>query len=125
MVGVFAFGDARNAKGHCRSEIVRALKCTYNVQMNSLRFEWNDHKAAANLKKHGISFDEAKSAFYDERAKLIDDPDHSEDEDRFILLGLSHSLRVVVVCHCYRGDGDVIRIISARKATTRESKAYK
>jgi len=104
---------------------VRSLKCTYNVQMNSLRFEWDDRKATANLKKHGISFDEAKSAFYDERAKLIDDPDHSEDEDRFILLGLSHSLRVVVACHCYRGEGDVIRIISARKATTRESKAYK
>jgi len=93
--------------------------------MNSLRFEWDNLKATANLKKHGISFDEAKSAFYDERAKLIDDPDHSEAEDRFILLGLSHSLRVVVVCHCYRGDGNVIRIISARKATSRESKAYK
>lgn len=125
MVGGFSFWHTRNAKEHGRSEIVRALKCTYNVQTNFLRFEWDDHKATANLKKHGISFDEAKSAFYDERAKLIDDPDHSEDEDRFILLGLSHSLRVVVVCHCYRGNGDVIRIISARKATTRESKADK
>ncbi len=93
--------------------------------MNSLKFEWDARKATANLKKHGISFDEAKSAFFDEHAKLIDDPDHSEDEDRFILLGLSHSLRVVVVCHCYRGDDDVIRIISARKATTRELKEYK
>jgi uncharacterized DUF497 family protein len=93
--------------------------------MNSLKFEWDTRKATANLKKHGISFDEAKSAFFDEQAKLIDDPDHSEDEDRFILLGLSHSLRIVVVCHCYRGDDDVIRIISARKATTRELKEYK
>ncbi len=93
--------------------------------MNSLKFEWDARKATANLKKHGISFDEAKSAFFDEHAKLIDDPDHSEDEDRFILLGLSNSLRVVVVCHCYRGDDDVIRIISARKATTRELKEYK
>ncbi len=93
--------------------------------MNSLKFEWDARKATANLKKHGISFDEAKSAFFDEHAKLIDDPDHSEDEERFILLGLSNSLRVVVVCHCYRGDDDVIRIISARKATTRELKEYK
>ena len=93
--------------------------------MNSLKFEWDTRKATANLKKHGISFDEAKSAFFDEQAKLIDDPDHSEEEDRFILLGLSHSLRIVVVCHCYRGDDDVIRIISARKATTRELKEYK
>jgi uncharacterized DUF497 family protein len=93
--------------------------------MNSLKFEWDTRKATANLKKHGISFDESKSAFFDEQAKLIDDPDHSEDEDRFILLGLSHSLRIVVVCHCYRGDDDVIRIISARKATTRELKEYK
>ena len=91
--------------------------------MNSLRFEWDARKATANLKKHGISFEEAKSVFFDERAKLIDDPDHSEDEDRFILLGLSHSLRIVVVCHCYR-DENVIRIISARKATVRELKEY-
>jgi len=93
--------------------------------MSSLRFEWDPRKANANLKKHGISFEEAKSVFYDDRARLIDDPDHSDDEDRFVLLGLSHSLRIVVVCHCYRGDGDLIRIISARKATARESKAYK
>ncbi len=92
--------------------------------MNSLRFEWDARKATANLKKHGISFEEAKSVFFDERAKLIEDPDHSEDEDRFILLGLSHSLRIVVVCHCYR-DENVIRIISARKATVRELKEYK
>ena len=92
--------------------------------MNSLRFEWDARKATANLKKHGISFEEAKSVFFDERAKLIEDPDHSEDEDRFILLGLSHSLRIVVVCHCYR-DENVIRIISARKSTVRELKEYK
>ena len=63
--------------------------------------------------------------FFDERARLIDDPDHSEDEDRFVLLGLSNSLRVLVVCHCYRIDGEVIRIISARRATTREAKHYR
>ncbi len=92
--------------------------------MNSLRFEWESRKASANLKKHGISFEEAKSVFYDERARLISDPDHSEDEDRFILLGLSYSLRVILVCHCYRSKGNMIRIISARKASNTELKAY-
>ncbi len=96
----------------------------YNVHMNSLRFEWESRKASANLKKHGISFEEAKSVFYDERARLISDPDHSEDEDRFILLGLSYSLRVILVCHCYRSKGNMIRIISARKASNTELKAY-
>lgn len=93
--------------------------------MNSLRFEWDAHKAEANLKKHGLSFEEARSAFYDEYAKLIDDPDHSADEERFILLGLSFTLRVVVVCHCYRSNDEIIRIISARKATAHETKSYK
>ena len=96
----------------------------YNVHMISLRFEWEPRKASANEKKHGVSFEEAKSVFYDENARLISDPDHSQDEDRFILLGVSHSLRVILVCHCYRNEGNVIRIISARKARTKESKAY-
>ena len=72
--------------------------------MSALHFEWDDEKATANVKKHGISFKEAKSVFRDERAKLINDPDHSEDEDRFVLLGLSETLRLLVVCHCYRGE---------------------
>ena len=92
--------------------------------MSALTFEWDERKAAANLKKHGVSFDDAKSVFLDERAKLIDDPDHSENEDRMVLLGLSYALRLLVVCHCYRGEGGVIRIISARKATAKESKSY-
>jgi uncharacterized protein len=92
--------------------------------MNELRFEWHSAKSAANAKKHGIGFDEAKSVFSDENAKLIADPDHSDDEDRFILLGLSVKLRLLVVCHCYRGADNVIRIISARKASTVESKIY-
>jgi uncharacterized DUF497 family protein len=79
--------------------------------MSSLRFEWDEPKAAVNAKKHGVSFEEARSVFFDERARLIDDPDHSEDEERFILLGLSSSLRLLVVCHCYRTEGNVIRII--------------
>lgn len=93
--------------------------------MSALHFEWDDEKATVNVKKHGISFEEAKSVFRDERAKLINDPDHSDDEDRFVLLGLSEMLRLLVVCHCYRGDNHVIRIISARKATTNESKSYR
>jgi uncharacterized DUF497 family protein len=89
-----------------------------------LRFEWDERKAAANAKKHGVSLEEARSVFVDERAKLIDDPDHSEEEDRFVLLGLSSALRLLLVCHCYRSEGNVVRIVSARKATTRESKSY-
>jgi len=92
--------------------------------MSALHFEWDNRKAAANAKKHGVSFEEAKSVFVDDRAKLIDDPDHSEDEDRFVLLGLSSALRLLLVCHCYRSESNVIRIISARKATTKESKSY-
>ena len=92
--------------------------------MSTLRFEWDDRKSARNATKHGVSLDEAKSVFVDENAKLIDDPDHSEDEDRFVLLGLSYALRLLLVCHCYRDEGNVIRIISARKASAKESKSY-
>ena len=91
----------------------------------TIRFEWDPKKAASNEKKHGVSFEEARTVFFDENAKLIDDPDHSEDEERFVLLGLSSSLRVILVCHCYRDEGGVIRIISARKATSYESKQYR
>ena len=92
--------------------------------MSNLSFEWDERKSVANAKKHGVSFEEAKSVFVDERGKLIDDPDHSGDEDRFVLLGLSGALRLLLVCHCYRGDGNVIRIISARKASAHESRSY-
>jgi uncharacterized DUF497 family protein len=93
--------------------------------MSSLQFEWDRRKAAINEQKHGVSFEEAKSVFLDERARLIDDPDHSESEERFILLGLSSSLRLLLVCHCYRSEDNIIRITSARKATAPESKAYR
>ena len=93
--------------------------------MSNIKFEWDSRKAAANQKKHGIYFEEARTVFFDENAKLIDDPDHSVDEERFILLGISSSLKVVLVCHCYREQGNVIRIISARKASTHESKQYR
>jgi uncharacterized DUF497 family protein len=92
--------------------------------MRALRFEWDKRKAAVNAKKHGVTFEEARSVFFDERARLIDDPDHSEDEERFILVGLSSSLRLLLVCHCHRSADNVMRIISARKATARESKSY-
>jgi uncharacterized DUF497 family protein len=87
-----------------------------------LRFEWDPRKNASNRRKHGVSFEEAQTAFYDERALLIDDPD--ESEERFVLLGLSAALRVLLVCHCYRKTDEVIRIISARKANREEKKEY-
>ena len=93
--------------------------------MRNIRFEWDANKAAANQRKHGVTFDEARTVFFDENAKLINDPDHSDDEDRFVMLGLSSNFRFVLVCHCYREQGNVIRIISARKASTQESKQYR
>ena len=88
-----------------------------------LGFEWDQKKNATNVKKHGVSFEEAQSVFHDEHALFMPDPEHSADEDRFVLLGLSANLRSLVVCHCYRG-GDKIRIISARKATKAERAEY-
>ncbi len=92
--------------------------------MAELRFEWDPVKARANLRKHGVSFEEAQTGFADEFALLIHDPDHSEQEDRFVLLGLSSSMRALVVCHCYANDEDLIRIISARKANRSERQLY-
>jgi uncharacterized DUF497 family protein len=92
--------------------------------MVHLRFEWDERKNAANKRKHGVSFEEASSAFSDENALLIDDPDHSHDEDRFVLLGMSSNLRTLVVCHAYRQEAEVIRIISARKANRSERRTY-
>ncbi len=89
-----------------------------------LRFEWDERKNRQNKQGHGISFEEAQSVFFDNRALLIADPDHSEHEDRFVLLGLSSRLRTLVVCHCYRQDGDVIRLISARRANRQERGLY-
>jgi len=89
-----------------------------------LRFEWDPAKEQANRRKHKVSFQEAESVFADEHARLLDDPDHSEGEDRFVLLGLSSRFRVLVVVHTYRGNKDVIRIISARRATRAERAYY-
>jgi len=93
--------------------------------VSELRFEWDERKNAENQRKHGVSFEEAQTAFLDDHAMLIDDPDHSSREERFILLGLSAALRHVVVCHCYRASNSVIRIISARKATATEREGYR
>ena len=92
--------------------------------MTSLRFEWDEAKNRSNRRKHGVSFEEARSAFLDENARAVPDPDHSDDEDRFVLLGLSILVRVLVVCHCHRQEDEVIRIISARKADRDELKQY-
>ena len=93
--------------------------------MDLISFEWDEKKSRANLAKHKISFAEAQTIFFDSNARMIFDPDHSSSEDRFILLGMSALLRVLIVCHCCReNDGKVIRIISARKAKRKEQKQY-
>jgi uncharacterized protein len=92
--------------------------------MEGIRFEWDAAKAKINLRKHGISFEEARTVFYDEHAVQYFDPDHSVEEDRFILLGMSFRLRVIVVCHCLRGSESVVRLFSARKADKDEEREY-
>ena len=96
----------------------------YTVRMKELRFEWDSKKDKANQKKHGVTFDEARSVFFDENALQFYDPDHSDTEDRFILLGTNHKLNALVVCHCFREEETVIRIISARKADADEKQTY-
>jgi uncharacterized DUF497 family protein len=88
-------------------------------------FIWDEKKNQDNIRNHKVSFQEAETVFYDPNAKIIHDPDHSIEEDRFIILGLSKLLKLLVVCHCYREDEDTIRIITARKAAKNESKGYK
>ena len=97
---------------------------SYTDGVRDLRFEWDEAKNAANQRKHGVSFEEARSVFYDERALLIEDPDEVSGEDRFVLLGMSDALRMLLVCHCYREREAVIRIISARKADRAERADY-
>ena len=89
-----------------------------------LKFEWDGQKSANNKRKHGVSFEEAQTVFFDENAIEYPDPDHSDEEDRFLLLGCSYRLRILVVCHCFRESLVVVRIISARKATSRERRVY-
>ena len=89
-----------------------------------MQFEWDPNKNEINKRKHGISFEEARTVFYDECAILFDDPDHSDEEDRFLILGISQTEKLCIVSHCYRGEDEVIRIISARKATRKETDFY-
>jgi len=92
--------------------------------MTKIRFEWDEAKNRENQRKHGVPFEEAQTVFLDEHAVRFFDPDHSTDEDRFLMLGISFRLRVLVVCHCFRTSDSVIRIISARKADRREEADY-
>ena len=87
-------------------------------------FDWDENKNQTNKRKHGISFEEASTVFWDEEAILFDDPEHSQGEERFLLLGMSEKAALCIVCHCYRESDTVIRIISARKATKREEERY-
>jgi uncharacterized protein len=89
-----------------------------------IHFVWDEVKSNSNRRKHGVSFEEGKTVFFDDEARLMHDPDHSGDEDRFVLLGMSQKLRLLLVCHCYLEGKDLIRIISARKATRAESHQY-
>jgi len=96
----------------------------YTIIMKQISFSWDKQKDLQNSKKHGVSFEEASTIFYDKNARLIYDPDHSKSEDRFILLGTSAKLRLLLVCHCYKKNDKVVRIISARKANKYEAKQY-
>ncbi|MDD5717681.1 MAG: BrnT family toxin [Sulfuricurvum sp.] len=93
--------------------------------MKSLKFEWDDTKASSNITKHGVSFEEAKTVFDDDFARMIPDPDHSDQEERFILLGMSYTLKILTVVHCYKDQEGIIRIISARQSTKNEERQYK
>ena len=92
--------------------------------MNRMRFAWDEAKAEENRHKLGVSFEEASTVFADENARLKHDPDHSQEEDRFLILGFSAKVRLLIVCHAYRENDEVIRIISARKATLNERRQY-
>ena len=92
--------------------------------MNEIKFDWDPNKALKNIEKHGVTFEEAITVFSDELAIIFDDPDHSQDEERSIIVGFSANARILIVCHCLREKGNIIRIISARKATRTEEKQY-
>lgn len=92
--------------------------------MNTIQFEWDNNKNASNIKKHKISFEEASTVFYDDRAILFDDPEHSYEEERFLIIGTTALSKICIVSHCYRDDDEIIRIISARKATKAEQSVY-
>ena len=120
-----SLGSARSSPFRCTHRgIDNSNSLLYNVHMSELRFEWDEAKNRENIKKHGVAFEEAQTVFLDENAIRFYDPDHSQDEDRFIMLGMGCRLRVLVVCHCFRVSDSVVRIISARKAQKREAASY-
>ena len=92
--------------------------------MKEIDFTWDEQKNEINIRKHGVSFSEAATVFYDPTAIVFDDPEHSQEEDRFLIIGFSQNERLCIVSHCYRGEDEIIRIISARKATAKERKVY-
>ncbi len=100
---------------------IRYIHCKY---ISGIQFKWDENKNRKNKREHGVSFEEAQTVFLDESAIRFFDPDHSDEEDRFIMLGISFKLRVLVVCHCYRENDEVIRLISARKADKDEIRDY-
>lgn len=108
-----------------QEDVERTFCCLYSVHTDNIRFEWDEAKARTNVRKHGIFFEEAQTAFLDDHAIRFYDPDHSREEDRFIMLGMSFKLRVPVVCRCYKESDVVIRIISARKASQQEATRYR
>jgi len=117
-------GSIRSSPRNVSLPIEEEIQCNYNVIVNDLRFIWDHQKATSNKRKHGVTFSEAATVFTDENAVEYPDPDHSEEEERFIILGLSAGLRVLVVCYCFRHNQATIRIISARKATPKEIRWY-
>ena len=119
-----ALSDANQASLPGYRQLGKQWRCIYIIFMISILCEWDAKKDRDNQAKHGVPFEEARSAFFDEQARLVHDPDHSENEDRYILLGMSMNWRILVVCHCYRAKDSIIRIISARKATRKEQRVY-
>ena len=113
----------RNKISHSNMAFIIAIYIIYRYNID-MKFEWDENKRKINNRKHEIDFEEAKSVFYDDEAILIPDPDHSKEEERFLILGLSKKTNLLVVCHCYRTSKDIIRIINARKATKSEKKLY-
>lgn len=104
-------------------QLTEQVSCNWTIKLMQFR-KWDSAKATSNLKKHGISFEEAQSVFYDEFALQFFDAESSEIEDRFLMLGMSSEAKILLVCHCERDGGNTIRIISARKATSNERKHY-
>ena len=102
----------------------KAIYYNYNIIMDTIKFEWDENKNEINKKKHGLSFETAREVFYDDAAILFDDPDHSVNEERFLIIGMIKSSKICIVSHCYRDSDNVIRLISAREATKRERKIY-